>query len=100
MVSHCTKKRRSREEVTFWCFLVTMASLSKFNCPEIFPELHRFVIRDTARVAFSLLERTFTLANVWFAFGAYKVVVDIKSSLGSSLRFKYMFPTGVRDLFH
>ena len=74
--------------------------LVESGCPKIFPELHRLAIWDRAQVVSGLSKRTFALANTSFAFGAYKVAVDIKSSLDTGLTFKYMFPTGVKDLFH
>jgi len=55
---------------------------------------------DRVHVISGLSERTFGLANIWFVFGAYKVVVGIKSSLDTGLRFKSMFPTRARNLSH
>lgn len=92
------KKEWGRGEVVV--FSSNHSFLVEFGCPKILPELHRLVIWDRAHIVSHLSERTFALANICFAFGAYKVVVDMKSSLDTGLRFKHMFPTGARDLFH
>lgn len=68
--------------------------LIEFDCPKIFPELHRLVIWDRAHGVSGVSERTFTLASIWFVFGACKVGVDIASSHDTGLRFKCCFLQG------
>lgn len=38
--------------------------LIEFDCPKIFPELHRLVIWDRAHGVSGVSERTFTLASI------------------------------------
>lgn len=55
-------KERGRGEVVM--FSSEHGFLVEFNCPKIFPELHRFVVWDRAHVVSGLSERTFALANI------------------------------------
>lgn len=100
IVSHCAEERRSGEEVKLVMFSTDHGFLAEFDCSKILTNYPGLLYGIELALYLVFQRKHLHLQIFDFSVGVYKVVVDIKSPLESELRFKYVFPIGVRDLFH